>query len=436
MILLLLVFAIGGLMEAGAQYAGMSPASSIQLAFGYLLLVAFLTGRIANSIGLPKLTGYIIAGIISGPFVLVLVTEDMTRSLTIVNGTATAIIALEAGAELELASVRRTFRTLRAVALFAVVGSMFVLAAVFYALRPLLPFLSALDSSQALAVCLVLGVALSASSPAVVMALLSEMRAAGPLSETLLATVVVSDLLVIICFSIASAVAGAVIGGSLDLFSTARDVSWELLGSIAFGVVAGMLLGLFLRFVKEGAPLFALTVCVVVAEAGPRVHLDPLIIMLAAGVWLRNFSRAQIATLMNGFERAQLPVFLVFFALAGAKLHVDTLIKAALPVAVLAASRAAVSYAGTKLATRVTGASPPVRKFLWFGLLPQAGLALALALVVEKTFTTFGSEAAVIMFGVVGVNELLAPVLLRQAILKSGEAGQKPGVEIPSESGH
>jgi Kef-type K+ transport system membrane component KefB len=436
MILLLLLLAIGGLMQAGAQYAGYATSASVQLAFGYLLLTAFLTGRIAGRLGLPKLTGYIIAGIISGPYVLALVTEDMTTSLTIVNGTATAIIALEAGAELNLASVRRNIRTLRAVALFAVVGSMFVLGAVLYLLRPILPFLSALEPAQAAAVSIVIGVALSASSPAVVMALLSEMRSAGPVSETLLATVVVSDLLVIVCFSIATAVAGSVIGGAIDLSSTAAAVTWELFGSIAFGAVAGMLLGLFLRFVKEGAPLFALTVCVVVAEAGPRVHLDPLIVMLAAGVWLRNFSKAEIGTLMNGFERAQLPVFLVFFALAGAKLHVHTLVASAVPVAIIAASRGAMRFVGTRAATRITDASPPVRKYLWFGLLPQAGLSLALALVVEKTFASFGPEAAVIMFGVVGLNELIAPVLLRNALLKSGEAGQKPSLEIPSSSSH
>ena len=65
--------------------------------------------------------------------------------------------------------------------------------------------------------------------------------------------------------------------------------------------------------------MFALMICVVVAEIGTRVHLDPLIVMLAAGVWLENFSRADASKLLHGFESAQLPVFLVFFALAGSR---------------------------------------------------------------------------------------------------------------------
>ena len=427
MILLLLLLAVGGLMQAASSYIVGPTSATVQLAFGYLLLVAMFTGRIANRIGLPKLTGYIIAGVVSGPWILGLVTHDMTKSLSIVSGTATAVIALEAGSELQLESVRRVARTLRAITLFAVVGAMFVLGGTLYLLRDLLPFIGTLGTEQALAVAMVLGVALSAQSPAVVMALLAEMRSAGPVSEIILASVVVADLVVIVCFSIASAIAGAVLGGSLDLATTARDVTWELFGSIGFGLAVGMLLGLFLRTVKAGGPLFALTMCVVAAEAGPRVHLDPLIIMLTAGLWVRNFSRADIRVLLAGFENAQLPVFLVFFALAGAKLDLDTLIASIIPVVILAGARAVSFFLGSKVAMRITHAPPLVRKYAWFGLVPQAGLALALALVMEKTFPTFGGPASVIMIGVVGFNELIAPVILRAMLLRTGEVGKKEG---------
>jgi len=432
---LLLLLATGGLMQTAASFVTVSTSATVGLAFGYLLLAAFFTARIANRFGLPKLTGYILAGVASGPFVLGLVTADMTSSLKIVSGTATAIIALEAGAELELASVRRVARTLRAITLFAVIGAMFVLAGAIFLMKPWLPFMHGLPTSHVVVIAMVLGVALSAQSPAVVMALLAEMRSAGPVSEIVLASVVVADLVVIICFSIASAIAGAVIGGSVDLISTARDVSWELFGSIAFGLAIGFLLALYLRYVKDGASLFALTICVVVAEAGPRVHLDPLIVMLAAGLWIRNSPRTDSSTLMNGFESAQLPVFLVFFALAGSKLNIHTLYALILPVGLLALARAVSFFIGGKFATAVTDAPPTVRKYAWFGLVPQAGLALAIALVLEKTFPSFGGPASVIMIGVVGLNELVAPVILRIMLIRSGEAGKKEHVDFAA-GGH
>ncbi|HEU4611650.1 MAG TPA: cation:proton antiporter [Kofleriaceae bacterium] len=435
MIAVLLLLATGGLMQAAATFINAPTSAIVQLAFGYLLLTAFFTARLVTRISLPKLTGYILAGVLSGPFVLGLVTNEMTSSLGIVNGTATAIIALEAGAELQLASIRRMLPTLRALTLFAVIGAMFVLGGLIYLMQPWLPFLGRFDGAELAAVSMLLGVALSAQSPAVVMALLAEMRAAGPVSELMLGAVVVTDLVVIICFSLASAVVGAVVGGSIDLATTVRDVGWELFGSIAFGLAIGMLLALFLRTIKEGGSLFALTLCVVVAEAGPRVHLDPLIVMLTAGLWVRNAPRTDARALLDGFEAAQLPVYLVFFALAGSKLELGTIYALALPVAVISIARIAAFYMGAKIATTLTDAPKPVRRYAWFGLMPQAGLALAIALVLEKTFPTFGGPAAVLMIGVVGLNQLVTPIILRIVLLRSGEAGKKPAVDFAT-NGH
>lgn len=430
MIPLLLLLAMGGLMQAAGSFITLPTSATVQLAFGYLLLTAFFTARLVNRLGMPKLTGYILAGVLSGPFVLGLVTAEMASSLNIVNGTATAIIALEAGAELKLANLRRIAKALSAMTVFAVVGAMFVLAAAIFLMRPWLPFLAGLEPTHVAAIALLLGVALSAQSPAVVMALLAEMRAAGPVSELVLSCVVVADLVVIVCFSIASAIVGALIGGGVDVLRTVRDVSWELFGSIGFGLVLGFLLALFLRTVKEGGALFALTICVVVAEAGPRVHLDPLIVMLTAGLWVRNAPRTDATRLLGGFESAQLPVFLVFFALAGTKLEIGTIYALLLPVGVLTLARTAAFFAGGTIATAVTRAPKPVRKYAWFGLVPQAGLALALALVLEKTFPTFGSDAAVLMIGIVGLNQLVAPIILRFMLLKTDEAGKKPTVDF------
>ncbi len=239
----------------------------------------------------------------------------------------------------------------------------------------------------------------------------------------------------ILLFSVATALTGAAIGGSLDVTGVALSVGWELFGSIIFGVAIGMLIGQFLLSVKQGASLFALMICVIVAEIGVRVHLDPLIVMLAAGIWLRNFSRADASDLLHGFESAQLPVFLVFFALAGSKLDIYALWGSIVVIAALAVTRATSFYIGCKIACAKTGAAEAVRKFAWFGLVPQAGLALALALVLQKTFPSFGNEASVILFGVVGLNELVAPVILRGMLLKSGEAGKKAGVDFAS-GGH
>jgi Kef-type K+ transport system membrane component KefB len=430
---LLLLLALGGLMHAARSFAADLGSAGTELAFGYLLLVAYFTSKIVSRFGLPKLTGYILAGIVSGPFVLHLVTKEMAGSLKIVNGVATCILALTAGSELNFKRIRPVMKTLRAMTLFGVVGAMLAIAGVLFLIRPLLPFFDKLSTTQALAVCGMLGVALSAQSPAVVMAMLAETRAEGPVSQVMLASVVVADLVVIMLYSVAAAVTGAVIGGGIDVTETALAVSWELLGSLVFGALIGALIGQFLLSVKQGASLFALMVCVVVAEIGTRIHLDPLVVMLAAGIWLENFSRADASDLLHGFESAQLPVFLVFFALAGTKLDLAELTAAVVPVLIVATTRALSFFFGSRHACRITNAPPAVTRYAWFGLVPQAGLALALALLIQKTFPSFGNEAAVLMFGVVATNEMIAPVILRALLLRSGEAGKRQANDFAAE---
>ena len=430
MIPLLLLLAIAGLMHAVRGFTGDNAVGGVELAFGYLLLAAYFTGKIVSRFGMPKLTGYLIAGVISGPFVLVLVSAPMGKELKIVSDVATCIIALTAGSELNLKRLKPTIGTLRNMTLFAVIGAQFAIAGALYLMRPLLGFMDAMTTEQQVAVCFVIGVALSAQSPAVVMALLAETGAEGPLTQVVLGSVILADLVVLVMYSAASSIAGAVVGGGLDVLETALGVTWELLGSIVFGVAIGVLIGRFLLSVKKGAPLFALVVCVVVAEIGSRINLDPLIVMLAAGMWLENFSKADAHDLLAGFESAQLPVFLVFFALAGGKININLLYASLLPVAVIAVVRATCFFLGTKLACALTHPEPVVSKYAWFGLVPQSGLALALALLVQNTFPTFGPPAAVIVFGVVGVNEIISPVILRAMLIRSGEAGKRAPVKL------
>ena len=438
MIPLLLLLATAGLMQAARSFTTDTSLAGTELAFGYLLLSSYFTAKILGRLGFPKLTGYIIAGVLSGPFVLKYVTENMGHTLSVVKDTATAIIALQAGAELQIRKIKPVMKTLRSLAFYSVIGTMCAIAFVLFLMRPMLPqIFGPLGFVQSVAVCFAIGVALSAKSPAVVMALLSELRAEGPLSRVILAGVVVADLTVIVVFSVALAITGAVVGGNIDVGETALHVVWQLVGSVVFGVLVGILIGQFLLSVKKGATLFALLVCVVVAEIGARMALDPLIVMLGSGIWLRNWSRADTTELLHSFEAAQLPVFLVFFALAGAHLDIFTLWTYLIPVMVIAAVRAGSFYFGAKIATRSTGAEEIVAKYAWYGMVPQAGLALALALVLKTTFdSSFGPAASVLLFGTVGFNEAIAPVILKRVLLKSGEAGKKQGVDFAAAGGH
>jgi len=422
---ILLVLVLTGLMRALATFdADEQTSAGVSLTLGYLLLSAYFIGGLFKSIGLPKLTGYIATGVLVGPSVLGLVAGPMLGSLRIVNGVAVALIALTAGSELEYRTMRPLFRTIRDITVYGVLGTAALLAIAVYLSRGLLPFMQPLSQSETLVMALVLGVVMVAQSPAVVVALRDEMDAEGPVASTVLGVVVIADLVVILLFALTSSLAKAVLGGGVDMLQTARTLAWELLGSLVAGAVIGYLLGLYLRKVQGGAALFVLLIAFIIAEVGQRLHFDPLLVALAAGMFVRNLTSVG-DELHRHIAAPALPVYILFFAGAGANLHLDVLWVVGVPAVLYVLVRAAGLLAGSALGARLAEAPPVVRRYAGFGLLPQAGLALALSMLFAKTFPEFGVEAAALTLGVVGINEVVAPALYRFALVRSGEAGKK-----------
>ncbi len=415
---------LAGLMHTARTFsAGGQAAAGTSLGFGYLLLTAFLSGRIFAAARLPKLTGYIAAGVVVGPSVLGFVDATVVDNLQIVNGIAVSLIALTAGTELRLDRVRPLARTIGLTTALGVFGGALAIAATVFLLRGHLAFLSALPAAQAAAVALVLGVVLVAQSPAVVVALSDELRADGPVTRVVLGVVVLADLFVIVLFALASAAAKAALGVAGGARIAVGHIAWELLGSIVAGFVLAALLAAYLRWVRRGSTLFLLTAAFVVAEVGQRIGFDPLLVSLTAGVLVRNLTALgdELHELVGG---ASLPVYVIFFAVTGAKLHLADVPPVALPVLAIVAVRAASLLAAGRTGARLAGAPPEVARWAPYGLLPQAGVALALALLFTRAFPEFGGEASAVALGVVALNELVAPAVYRLALVRSGEAGR------------
>jgi Kef-type K+ transport system membrane component KefB len=418
--LALLLSAARSLLPEGGDAYGVA---QTELAFGFVLLSAFLVSEVLALVGLPKLVGYILAGIAAGPHALNLLPSKMTAELDLVSGVAICLIALTAGGELSVRKIRPLLKTIGALTLWGVMGTTLVLTAALYALSPWLPFLQELDSNGRIAFSAMMGIALAAQSPAVVMGLLSETRAEGAYSRTILGTVVMADLLVILMFGAASAFARSALGGETSVQQTALGVAWQLFGSIGAGAILGLLLTVYLREIRDGALVFVTLLCIVVAELAVPVDLDPLIVMLASGLVMANLADREASNLVRDLETVSLPVYILFFATAGATLHLDVLAEVAAIVVVLVGLRGASFGIFSRIATRVTAAPAHVRRWGWAGMLPQAGLALALALLVQNEFGPEGAEASALLLGVIAVNELVMPILLRAALLRSGEAG-------------
>lgn len=430
----LLLCVLAGLMSAVRSFSeGEEPGSSARaLAFGYLLVTGYFAGVMAKQRGLPKLTGYLLAGVAIGPSGASIVSRTMLDSLQLVNGMAVAMIALTAGTELEVQRIKPLVRTVAAITLIAVLGTTCLLTLAVWLARPHIPFLGAMGTLQSLLVAAVIGVVTVAQSPAVVVALRDELKADGPVSRTVLAVVVLADLVVIFMFAVLSTVTKAVFGVQADVARTFASLGWEIFGSLIAGVLVGLVLILYLSKAKGGTALFLLAITFIVAEVGGRLDFDPLLVALAAGALVRNASQHADA-LHEQLEMAALPVYVLFFCVAGATLHIAALGQVWVPALLIISVRAFGLVFGTRLAARVAAAPPAVARYGGFGLLPQAGLALALSMLFTRTFPEFGSQASALTLSVVALNELLAPVAYRLALVRSGEVGREP--ERTSRSG-
>lgn len=434
---LILLALLIGLMQAAASFnpaAGLGTAAGgTVLGGGFLLLSAHLTGMLFKQIGLPRLTGYLVMGVVAGPSVLHLVSDRMLDDLSIFNGLATALIALNAGSELDIHAMRPLFRQLRWIAGLSLSLTLAMLIATVFLTRDMLPFTAGLDSLALFALALPLAVTLTAQSPAVVVALRKELNAKGPVTDIVLGLVVAAEIAVVLLFAVAAALSKAVLGGATDWKATLLHTTWEIPGSLVTGVAVGYLISLFMRAVRKEGALFVVGAGFLIAEVGRRVGLDVLLVALAAGLFIRNFTQRG-HELHDAIDAGSLPIYVTFFSVAGAALHLDALGKLLVPVLIFCAVRATGYLAGARLGARLAGAPPAVRSYAGFGMLPQAGLALSLALLFVNQFPTFGAEAAALVFGVVSVNELISPVLYRMALVRAGEANVQEELPAPAEA--
>lgn len=420
-----LTYATRSFVPRGAMITG----SGAALAFGFLLIVAVQAAHICNALKMPRLTGYILVGILFGPEMLGIVSAKMLPDLALVKGTAVGLIAFLAGCELNVRRLRPRLRAIGTLSVLTMLGAALMMFGLFFALTHIVPITAGYTTIQRLAVALIAANVLAAYSPAVVVGILSETKAAGPLSETALSIVVLADLIIVITYALSSTFAHAIFpsGGSSGLGLLVPHI----FGSIVAGMIVGGVLAIYVRRVGSRSGVFTFAVLFIAAEAGAALHLNPLLVGLAAGLLLENVTPIGGEQLAHAVEGVAMPTFAIFFAVVGAEIQLQAFIHTA-PFAIAAAVlRGLGIYAGARLAGRLVALEPLFTKRVTLGLLPQAGVAIALVALLLADFQPWGAIIGTIVLGTIIVNQLIGPVLFRNAIVAAGEAraGADPAEE-------
>ncbi len=393
-------------------------------AIGFFLLAGTLASSLLEVVRLPHLTGFLLAGIVAGPYVLHLVDHQTVADLSVVNSLALALIALAGGAELRLSALRQGMRSLATATAVQNGLALVVVPATFYLARDLVPFTHGMGTTAVLAVAMLWGVVAITRSPSAVMGILSQTRPAGRLTDFTVGFVMSSDVVVVILLALVlTGVRPFLEPGATLSLSAFGELGHELLGSVAIGTTLGLALVAYLRFVGRQILLVLLVLGLVVVDVISYLRFEWLLTFLTAGFVVQNFSR-QGEKLLHAIENTGEVVYVVFFATAGAHLDLPLLGKL-WPAAVLFfAARAVTAVLGSFVSGRLAHDPPEIRRWGWAGLVSQAGLALGIAAKMQGQFPSFGAEFGALAVAAVALNEMVGPVLFKLALDRSGESGK------------
>ncbi len=408
-------------------------------AIGFVVLASFTAAELGSGLRLPRVTGYIVAGILLGPAVGDILSTEVVEQMTMFNTLALGLIAIGAGLELEVAALWRLRRTLGTTVLAKVVLTGGAVFATFVAIELTFKPLGLSSRAHVFSVGLVLATLALGTSPSITMAVISELRARGRVADLTLGAAVVKDLVLVVLLAIATSIAAAWLGmRGAGESSIAGVIARELGGSIGLGLAVGGLILLYLRFVHAEMLLFITVLILGVAEVSRFLHLDLLLVFIAAGFVVRNFSK-RAADVMHPLETVALPVFVVFFTIAGARMDLQATWVLLPLAATLAIVRGLTFFIANQIGARVGRETSDVRSRMWLAYLPQAGVTLGLLGVARHGLPAIAKELGDIEIAVVAINLLLGPIALRRALQGPGSQesptndGSEPVSEFPSE---
>jgi Kef-type K+ transport system membrane component KefB len=385
---------------------------------GFVLLAASAAGAVAVSLGIPRITGFIVVGIVAGPSLLGLLPAQAVDDLQLIDDFALALIAMLAGGELRMSTLRPQARTI-ALATLAVTAVVWVgVAAAILAISPLVPFLDALPFGGVVAVALLLGVWAANSSPDLTVAVIEERRAEGPLAEIILGVTIVKDVVVIVLFTLTVALVAPLLDPSQALSVAAlRTLGIELGGSLLLGAAMGWVFSQYLG--GEGTDarspfatfLFAYLMIVLVHQ----FHLELLLTGVSAGFVIENLSPAG-DRMIQGIRSVAVVIFAFFFTVAGARLDLGAVREFWLAASTLILARLWLTRLAARKGTAWAGASAHVTARSWQGLISQGGVSLGLILVVQARFEAVGDGLLALAMAVILGNILAGPILLSRAL--------------------
>lgn len=406
--------------------------ADLAILIGFVLLIANVAGGLAASVGLPRLTGYLLVGIVAGPSVLGLMSVESVADLRLIDEFALALIALLAGGELKVAALRPQARSILTSTLSITVVVWIGIVLLMMLIRPLVPFLAEAPLQTSLGVGLLLGIWAANSSPDLTVAVIEEAGVKGAYTDVVLGITIVKDVFVIVLFTLTLSLVGPLLDPGVHL---SAHVLVDLLHHVGGALVAGAALGWVFSKYLEGSdeprsPLMIFLFAYVMVVVADRLGVELLLMAVAAGFTIENLSDAG-DRMIHGIEQVAVVIFAFFFVVAGASLDLFAVREFWLAALLVFGARFLLTRLGTGWGLRRAGADSAIQQRAWKGLISQGGVTLGLILLIEETYPGIGPGVVALGTAVIIGNILGGPILLKTAL---GEVDQEASPSLRSGS--
>ncbi|OPX28719.1 MAG: hypothetical protein B1H08_05375 [Candidatus Omnitrophica bacterium 4484_171] len=395
---------------------------------GVIICVGFFFGGLATKLKLPKITGYIIAGVILNPHLFHFVPPDFAKNTNPVTNIALSLITFSIGGTLFFPKMKKMGKDIFYITFFE---SEFAFLAVFIGSCLIMPFFIHRGQSWAtvfIPLSLLLAVLAAPTDPSATLAVVHQYKAKGIVTSTTMGVSAFDDVFGIINYSIAMVLASALVGGgSLGVSSLVFRPAFIIGGAVFLGIVFGTIFNLLSPFVKEGAEsvLIVLVLGLLSLSFGLAkiIGVDELLTTMVMGIVVINLNRYHDKVFSILERYTEQLVFLIFFTISGMFLDFSTFMESMVLVVLFFIFRTSGKAAGVKLGGLLSGADYKVKKYTSFGLIPQGGLVVGLALIMKENhlFDYFSGLIINIIIGSTIVHEFIGPILVKYAFKKAGE---------------
>ena len=417
---------------------------TILVSIAFALVAGLLMSRAAKPLNLPAVTAYLVAGLIIGPFCIGRLdiaglgfnSLEQVGAMDIICQTALGFIAFAIGNEFRLKDLKTMGRAAITVGILQAVITTVLVDCALIALHLMLPSVISLSSA------ITLGAIAAATAPAATLMVVRQYKAEGPLTKLLLMVVAIDDAVGLVLFSVSFGIASALETGTISAVSVILEPVIEIGASAVLGALAGYALHFLEKYFHSRSKRLSLAVAFVLLTVGfsqkkfniggVHVGFSLLLVCMVTGTIFCNICETS-EELMARIERWTAPLNMLFFILSGAELNLTVL---ANPMVILIGVvyiifRSVGKIGGAYASCRMEKTTPVIQKYLGITLLPQAGVALGMALTAAN-LSDGQMVRSVVLFSVL-VYELVGPTLTKWSLFKAGEIkpeGRKDSREI------